>query len=251
MKYLSFLICQFLCVFATCEAIETALPGTSSTLDSTPYLLPENHRLQPILKKIFSDASILKDDNSLKNAGFLFISAHNTSFVRVLTHPSLKGYILKTYVDAEPRRRTGFSGCDWLIRRCIGAEKIRELITQKQMKYFSVPDKWLFAVPNREKTYVLIAQKMNIYPKKETITAWKTKVTPKCLQELFLLMRLGIASKHLSVNVPFTKEGKFSFIDTEYPLKYSCLTAITQCLSPKMQICWEKIIENELQKAPE
>ena len=210
-----------------------------------PYLLPSEHPALPHMNQLFADPSVLHNDEALKRAGFTIISAHKTSFVRVMTHPLVKGYILKAYIESEPQRRQGFSGQEWLIRRCLGAQKIRDLIQAKQMKYFSVPNKWLYKVPGRESTYVLIAQKMHIYSKEKSLLAWKEMVTREYLDELFLLLKLGCASKHLSVNIPYTKEGTFSFIDTEYPLTPIDLAYITHFLSPSMQIYWQSLISSE------
>lgn len=218
-------------------AKKTGMIKTAS-LDPNPYFLPKDHALRPILDKIFSQPSVLRNDGTLMQSGFRIISAHKSSYTRVLTHHSMKGYVFKAYIESEPQRRSGFLGQDWLIRRCMGAEKIQKLIQSNNMVYFTVAKKWLYKVPNHHDVYVLIAQKMHIYSKEQSLLAWKTKVTEECLNEFFLLMKLGCASKHVSVNIPYTKEGKFAFIDTEYPESTPQLEYITHFLSPTMQIHW-------------
>ena len=58
----------------------------------------------------------------------------------------------KNYIsDSERRKKSGKEGWEWLIQRCEGADNIRNLIKEKNLKYFSVPDKWIYVLPTSSK----------------------------------------------------------------------------------------------------
>ena len=218
------------------------------SFDPTPYLLPQNHPLRPTLEKIFSNPNVLQNEETLRTAGFGESKAQKLSLVRVLPHPLVKGYLFKLYLESETRYKHPYSNQDWLIRRCMGAERIRNLIKAHQIRYFSVPEKWLFEIPNsplfqkRKRLFVLVVQDMNIFQKQESARAWKKKITQQHLDELYLLMNNGCGSTMLSINIPFTKDEKFSFIDTEYPERQFNLLRIGRFFSKDMQTYWKQLI---------
>jgi len=219
------------------------------TLDPTPYILPQNHPLRPILEKIFSNPNVLKNEDTLEKAGFPKVSAQKLSLVRVLPHPLVKGYLFKLYLESETHHKYPYSNQEWLIQRCIGAEKIRKLIKAHKIRFLNVPDKWLFEIPSseshpeRKRLFVLVAKRMNILNKQGSELAWKTKISKKHLDELYYLMKNGCGSTMLSVNIPYTKEGKFSLIDTEYPDRPINLPSVEHFFSKEMQTYWERLIK--------
>jgi hypothetical protein len=223
--------------------------ASTSSLDPAPYLLQENNPLYPILKNIFLNSHVLDSERTLEKAGFTLRKPQPLSYVYVIPHPLVEGYLFKLYLNSEKRQNGAYSHQEWLIRRCMGAEKIRNLIKKYKMQFFTVPDKWIYEVdtdpltPLNKRRFALIAQKKNILPKLESALAWKTKVTKKHLEELFILMKNGCGSTMLSVNVPYTKEGTFSFIDTEYPDRQFDLERMSHFFSKEMQIYWKYLIK--------
>ncbi|MBS0649212.1 MAG: hypothetical protein JSS10_08325 [Verrucomicrobia bacterium] len=215
-----------------------------------PYLLPQNHPLKPQLDSIFSRQRALENPKALREAGFDIVIAMPHSFIIVARHPSMPGYIFKLYLDSETRRKNNISPTEWLIRRCQGAAKIRKIIKKEKIKHFVVPDKWLYVLPlspaSHEldpKPVLLVETDMNLESHPLTALAWKTAIEPEHLQELYAIIKKGVGSIHVVSNIPYTKEGKFAFIDTEnihQPLK---LKKVKKYLSPDMQLFWDRLIE--------
>lgn len=216
-----------------------------------PHLLPQNHPIKPIVDILFSTA-VTENIASFTAAGFQILFDQPTSFVKVCSHPCTPGYLYKIYLDDEVRQKSHRPGWHWLCNRCEGADKIRRFIKKKKIKYFSVPDKFLYPLahhnPNSPcpQPVVLIVTDMHIASEHRTLAAWKTKVTKKHLDELHsILTQAGGGSRFLSGNVPYTHGGKFAFVDTEYPKRKVNVEKVAAYLSPEMQKYWHKIIKKK------
>jgi len=166
----------------------------------------------------------------------------------VSKHCAFPGYIFKIYLDSETRTRKGIPHWKQLLSRCIGAQKIRKLIQEKQLCYFDVPDKWLYPLPeypiSREKNpqpFILIETDMEIENADVTKLCWKS-VRQEHLDELFEIFKRGYGSVSLIQNVPYTKNGKFAFIDTEYPRRVLDLRKVKKFLPADMQRYWDSLI---------
>lgn len=215
-----------------------------------PHLLPVTHPAMDILDSLFSQDRVTENLHTFSAAGFEMIDMTSGSFVIVARHPALSGYVLKIYLDSEKRIKKEKPHWEWLLRRCIGAKRIKELIQEKQIKYFVVPDKWIYILPpisfsERTKQPILVIETdMQVQSKEKTIQAWKTQMTPRRLQELFLIFKHGCGSTHVDINVPYTHKGVFAFIDTENPYKGHDLKKVRKYLSKEMQKYWDRLISN-------
>ena len=217
---------------------------------AAPYLLPLDHPIKPAVDEIFSRARVIDDETTLKEAGFEIIAAMPGSFVVVARHPAVPGYVFKLYLDTEPRYKDGIPNHIWLIRRCVGAAFIRNLIEIKKIRYFKVPDKWLYILPWQHPSYgpcrsplILIATDMQLVSEEMTRYAWKTYATRRHLKELYAILKRGHGSKRIVENIPFTKQGFFAFTDTEYPVRKLPLEKVKHCFSDEMQEYWEKLTQ--------
>ncbi len=215
--------------------------------DPTPYLLPDSSPLKPVLDKIFSKRNVVLNEKNFKKAGFKIVYTRPKNSLRVAKHPKIPGYFFKVNLETETNHKGDISQQDWLIRRCIGARKIKKIIKEKNLNCFCVADKWLYEVPttsltNPERRFVLIATDMQIVSGSKSSKAWKTKATKKCLRQLLTIVRHGCASSALTANIPYSKvHGKFAFIDTEYPDRIFELDKIKRHFSPKKQKYWDSI----------
>ncbi len=166
------------------------------------------------------------------------------SFVTVARHPAIPGYVFKLYLDSEQRNKDGIPNCEWLTRRCIGAETIRKLIHKKKVRHFTIPDKWLYVLPLQTiktpnpQPVIVIETDMELESEEITKLAWKTYVTPQHLKELYTILKPGYGTIGLVRNIPYTKNGKFAFTDTEYPLRKHKLRKVKPYLSEEMQQYW-------------
>jgi hypothetical protein len=214
-----------------------------------PYLLPLDHPIKATLDSIFSQSRVTQDKQTLIDAGFSVIASMPGSFVVVARHPAVPGYVFKLYLDSETRCKQGIPNWEWLTRRCIGAEKIRKLIHKKKLRYFTIPDKWLYPLPlnfssqgSQAQPVVVVETDMELESEQATELAWKTHITPKHLDELYAILRNGYGTIRLAPNIPYTKNGTFAFTDTEYPERRFKLKRAKLYLSEEMQLYWDQLI---------
>lgn len=189
-----------------------------------PYLLPHNHPIKSKLDAIFSKTRVIADQSSLKAAGFKWYKRHSHNHIYVAKHPKLKGVLLKFLLDSN----IGKNDFDMCLRRVLGAEAIRNAIAQYgYKKIFKVPNKWVYILPETptpppeydKRKVILIVEKMDILEDYENESCWKSTdyVDKHLLIALHtLISELGLFdSVHLD-NIPFCKDGKVAFIDTEH-----------------------------------
>src|SRR5581483_9957717 len=218
-----------------------------------PYLLPANHPMKEKLDMLFSRSRALENEKAFIDAGFEVISGPRVySFVIVARHPEVPGYVFKLYLDSETRMRNGIPHWEWLVQRCAGAESIRKLTKRKNIRHFSVPDKWLYVLPAypfssavHPELIVLMETDMELESKEVSRQMWKTGITRKHLDELYAIFKHGYGGPgvvKLPANVPYTKNGKFAFTDTEDPPADLKLKYIKKYLSKEMQRYWERLI---------
>src|SRR6185295_20235779 len=101
-------------------------------LDPTPYLLPKNHRLKPILDKIFAKPSVVDTPRNFIAAGFSTLYIRPKGSLRVARHPAANGYLFKLYLTSE----TNAQKAVWqnsLVQRCVGAAAIQKLIKEQKL----------------------------------------------------------------------------------------------------------------------
>ncbi|HRD56022.1 MAG TPA: hypothetical protein PLC42_06455, partial [Parachlamydiaceae bacterium] len=157
-----------------------------------PYLLPEDHPAREKLDRIFKKSRASLNDKTLKSAGFIIKYKQPRSFVRVVSHPDLPGYLLKIVTDAELREKHHKPAWHWFVNRCVGVEKIHRAIKKHQVKLFVAPDKWIYPLPvhpypsgknsdYKRKIVVLLVDDMNLVGKEENRAAWKKKITKEHL----------------------------------------------------------------------
>lgn len=221
--------------------------------DIRPYLLPENHPMKSKLDKIFHATRASFDDKSLVKAGFDIKFKQPRSFIRVVSHPSLPGYLLKIVTDVELRNKNGKPEWHWFVNRCKGVEKIHEVLRNNKIKYFTAPKKWIYPLPlnpypgkgahaNSRKIVVLLVEDMQLTSKHDNLAAWRKEITKQHLDELFTIISQVGGHSYRASNIPQTKKGTFAFIDTEYPQSPPRYGDIMGYLSPKRQLYWERLI---------
>ncbi len=220
-----------------------------------PYLLPLDHPMKPRLDAIFSSSRVIENERSLLDAGFSIIAGPMpVSFVIVARHPSVPGYVFKMYLDSESRSRKDIPHWLSLARRCDGAKGIRKIIKKEKIRHFAVPDKWLYVLPvypfsnvlNPE-PIILMETDMDLESYEVTKQMWQTVVTRKHLDELYSILKHGYGGRGtvcLSINVPYTKQGKFAFTDTESPKAELELKNVKKYLSKEMQRYWDRLIKD-------
>ncbi len=217
-----------------------------------PYLVPLNSHIKPILDSIFSNAEILNNEETLASAGFITLFSHLNSYLIIAKHPKLPGFLFKLFLHNEQRQKMGMAGYEWLLRRCQGAENVRNLIKRKRLKHFSVPDKWLYPLPpelNQENSsthtpLILVVTDMHIASQKQTKQAW-LGASKEVIDELFCILNHGYSSAALVNNIPYTKEGKFACVDTEHPKRKVGLRHVKRYLTNETYLYWNNLISKK------
>lgn len=202
------------------------------------YMLAQAHPLRARLDKIFASSEVLQEEGSLKRAGFVILHDRPSTLL-VARHRALPGYLVKVYPYSSPRSREENFGN--LVNRCKGAENIRNLIQEKGLKRFVVPDKWLYFTPDGEGC-ILVVTDMDLLSSKQSKRIWKKRVTQAELEELYCIISHGYASSKLPANIPYTKKGVFACIDTEQPIRVPRYENVKAHLSPAMALYWEKLV---------
>lgn len=216
-----------------------------------PYLLPETHPAKRALDKIFSASRATADLKELKNAGFKEIRVGKYSSQIVAKHPKVPGYLIKLYTDYDSQP------VDWakFKTRVQGANQIRESLDAfGYHDIFVVPHKWIYPLPeypeapagSNRKNFVLIVEEIDILKDSLNLPRWKSPiVTRERLNALYKVLHVnGLWDSAYPFNIPFTKDGRNAFIDTEYyniwPVKFSALLIY---LNSDMKAYWHRLIE--------
>ena len=259
MRHIAFFLGCLICLTSTLLAdyndFETnpfILPEAREKM--RPFLLPEDHPAKARLDKIFHSSRASFDDKSLESAGFKIKYKQPRSFIRVVSHPKLSGYLLKIVTDVEMRQKNGKPDWYWFVNRCVGVNKIHEAINQNKIKYFVAPKKWIYSLPvypypenatvsNIRKIMVLLVEDMDLISKNANLSAWKTEISKKHLDELYLIIKQVGGRSYRASNIPQTKKGTFAFIDTEYPRSSPDFDTIRSYLSSGRRSYWDKLIE--------
>ncbi len=179
------------------------------------YLMPKEHPAYGKLNKLFTDVELFDSPEALRENGFE-VNKRVHQKLMVFTHPSVDGYIFKRFknsVDNEKQK-------ELYLKRLKGASLIRRLIKKNGFQHVVAPKKWLFALPDYDDEYVVVAERFDIcpgddHPESENVARYKN-IEPETLKEYCMLMRLLGGCDAWPRNQPFTKDGKIAFIDTEH-----------------------------------
>lgn len=218
----------------------------------TPYLLPSNHPLKSILDEIFSQRRVLLNLKTLEKAGFDKAKPNLFTDLIVTRHPKMPGYVFKLYLDAQ-RYHKGMLEHEIWLQRIQGAQKVHHFLKLYNLEnQFKVPQKWIYAVPEKPrapkgydaKHYILIAEDMQIFDKAENEALWKSDyVTEDLLKNLYLILRkIGLSDCAKPDNIPFSADGRIAFIDTQtHGVKRMSYSKLTTFLSKENKSDWKKL----------
>lgn len=234
--------------------VDNSLLSNRMRSDMEPYLLPLDHPIKEKLDCIFLQSRVLENERTLVEAGFnIIVPPLPNSFIIIARHPEVPGYVFKFHLDSETRSRKQLPHWIWLVRRCEQAMQIKKIIARKQVQNFVIADKWLYILPvyppsssADPQVAIVVETDMELDTYEMSAHMWKTAITHKHLKELYSLLKHGYGGPSVLyplTNIPYTKQGKFAFIDTEGPRSDLNLKQITPYLSEEMQQYWTTLIE--------
>jgi len=220
----------------------------------SPYFLPENFPQKEALDKIFSKRRVLSSASSMKKADFVLLTNPKKNIV-VARHPKLKGYLVKAYLDDDKAQEWV-----WLRRRVEGARVIQESIENHGYQgIMKTPKKWIYPLPpdpkpksgHSGKNFVLIVEEIDILNDHKNRKAYRTRMTPPLLDALYtILMENRLIDSIYAKNVPFCKDGRLAFVDTEHfndTTREVPISRVAQYLSKEMHAYWEQLIQQGVQ----
>lgn len=219
-----------------------------------PFFLPEEHPIKPKLDKIFSDKTrVCLNLSTLDYAGFDIVALTKNNRLVVAKHKKLKGYLVKLHTDDQLNIDEGM---EWFWR-IEGAQIIDKAISRLGYQaLFKVPKKWIYPLPSqdtvpegfRRNHFILIVEDMKILSYHDNFALWKNPnvLTQDKLNALFTLIKEeGLYDSIYPDNVPFCKDGKLAFIDTQHygkwPIRYH---VPLKYMSPASQSYWNQLIQN-------
>lgn len=220
-----------------------------------PYLLPDDFEIKGKLDEIFSHGRVILNSSSLLKAGFTTSKTREFSRIVVTKHPELPGYVFKIYLDDESYKSNDVAQ-RYFLRRIKGALAVQKVIDENNLSdLFKVPKKWIYVLPDAikakkkysYKSFILVAEDMQIVSKDENKKAWKSsQVNKNTLIGLHIILKdAGLLDCTHIDNIPFSKDGKITFIDTEvYGVDSDRvpLRRLKSALSSKMRHFWYDLI---------
>lgn len=240
---------------ATCEGVEKPLHLSDGVWNQVlPYLIPDDHPIKSRLDEIFSQQRAVLNLKSMRKAGFKNPQTQKWSKIVVAKHPALRGFLIKTYLDSQEYYKNRPEYSYWIMR-IQGAHKIRNMIESNGWGHlFKVPKKWIYVLPEfpappkeyLRKNFVLVEEDMNILCAKANRKFWKSKVSEEHLKGVYsILEEEGFSDCAKIDNIPFAKDGRIAFIDTqrhgEWPVPYAKLN---RSLPRHKKAFWKQLTKN-------
>jgi hypothetical protein len=220
----------------------------------SPYVISSSHPMRPVLDALFKTSRVTKNAITFQEAGFITLSARPRSFVLVARHPLLPGYLMKAYLDTELRKKQRTESWEWLVKRCEGAAKVRDVIRKRKIKHFVVADKYLYPLPQNPSPPIgtrytrhlaaLLVTDMDLAPDEVNLHVWSNLITPEQLNELYDIVTYAKGSSYRPDNISYTNKGQFAFIDTEYPSRGPDYRSIRPFLNSSMRKYWDKLVKS-------
>ena len=211
--------------------------------------LPKNHPVHRKLDRLFAHSRPLLSLEALIQAGFVKAKPRKFTHLIVTRHPAMPGYIFKLYLDPQRYPKGESEDVAWR-QRIAGAEKIRKMIRKNNWeRVFKVPRKWIYTTPKThlDKDYpckltLLVEEDMDLASSKKNRLLWKA-ISPKRLHQLQqILQTIGLRDCAKPDNIPFSRDGKIAFIDTQSRGEESvAYKKLLPYLRPPMKVYWKKL----------
>jgi hypothetical protein len=218
-----------------------------------PHLLPPTHPAAKVLEALFRRPDVIDNETTFHHAGFETRVKKLRSLMRVAIHPAVPGYVFKVFfVDERQCEREKSRAWKGFLIRCKQAERIRRIIQEREIRHFRVPRKWLFYPPYHaecrpdDQPMILIAEYQDLLSQKESEDAWLNSVTERHLDELYAIIDGAGGASYRPDNIPLTKQGQFSFIDTEHSNDRRRYESISPYLAPHMHQYWSGLIHGKV-----
>lgn len=227
-------------------------PSKMSTEDwesVKPFLLPYNGHLRKKMDKIFSSERVVKNERSLEMNHFYFPHWQGDKRAVVAKHMGIKDYVFKIFLDSQGINE------EWrnLVKRVKGAQVIDDFITSRGFhNSFKVPKKWLYVLPESDEPdetvlFVLVAENVGLKSEEANREKWKSPSlkAPFFKQLYTIINELGLLDSLYIDNIPFCRDGKVAFVDTEHHgLTVINYPKLEKYLHRSNRPVWQKLYQN-------
>lgn len=217
-----------------------------------PYLIPTDHQIKSALDTIFSTTRATFNLNTLREAGFTKTRPRQFTKMLVTSHPIFPGFIFKLYLDSQRYHKEIPEYKSWILR-VKGANLIRRKIADLHLEsIFKVPHKWIYHIPEAvvslkgyyPRYYLLVEEDMELLPRNKNKKMWASDlITPELLDQVFVILQeLGLYDCAKPDNIPFSKDGRIAFVDTEtFGSKKVLFKKMIPYLSKSNQDYWKNL----------
>ena len=152
-----------------------------------------------------------------RKAGFQVLRDKEDKIL-VVSHEAAPRYLFKKYSSSDSRSPK--EQLEKYQSRVEGAALLRSHIANNALRHVVVPHKWLCALPTEsgakgKSPHVVIVDRHRILDAEESAQRYRhidAEAARELCTILFAFRRLDFTAR----NAPFTRDGKVSFIDTEY-----------------------------------
>jgi len=186
---------------------------------------------------------------------YVLVAPRKFTRLIVSTHPDLKGYIVKVYLDTQ-RYYKQKPEYFWWKKRIEGAKAISAFIEKNGLNHlYKLPKKWIYQLPKspaaplefEAKNTILVQEDMQLLSTEENKRQWKSeRVTSLLLNSLkMILCEIGLKDCCNIDNIPFAKDGRIAFIDTQsFNEDKPPLKRLKKFLGEKQKVWWERIMSD-------
>lgn len=168
------------------------------------------------LDKLFRDRHMFDSADDWRSTGFHIVRAHETRLL-VAGHKSVDGILFKKY--PKTTEKTWKEQLENYERRIAGVNLIRSVISELNLKSIVAPQKWLLQLPSMfashgQPSYILAVEKCDLLDREKSRRRYED-IDEHVLRELVAVLFRFCGYDSSAKNVPFTRDGKLAFIDTD------------------------------------
>jgi len=183
----------------TSEHIQHELTQTAETLP-----------IYPVLTDLFKNGRMFDSFDKFGSEGFKLVK-HAEHKIMSGAHKRAPGYLFKKYNNDKP----GETQLVNYMFRVEGARLIRGFIEDRGFSCVVAPRKWLYELPpSFPKRYLVVAEKLDLASDGDTNRGYD-RISKEQMHELATILYHFRGLNSTASNLPFTQDGRISFIDTE------------------------------------
>lgn len=208
------------------ETITKELSATSATLP-----------IAALLPSLFTDPKMFGSYRRFSAAGFSLV-VHAPHKMMAGTHDLAPGYIFKKFNDDKNGQIVNY------LRRIEGARLLRAFIADRGFTRVVCPRKWLYELPSSfPHRYLVVAERLRLVGLPQTERAYG-RIGKTQTRELATVLYYFRGLNSTASNLPYTKDDKIAFIDTErWHHKKDFLRKVGDRLPAKRRQLAEKIYD--------